>query len=305
MSHARAVSLMILVALLWSMAGVVTRHLDSAASFEVTFWRSAFNALALSVMLTLLRGPGLWRRLLYSPGVIWVSGICWSFMFSAFMIAITLTTVANVLIIMAIGPLISALFARLFLNHRLPVVTWLAIVCAGMGIAWMFLDEGDASLSLIGSVVALAVPLAAAVNFTVLQHVGLNKGSETASDDKPAQDMLLAVLIGAILSALTTLPLSWPFQASVHDLGMLSLLGIFQLAIPCLLVVRLSRELPGPEILLLAQLEVILGVTWAWLWAGEQVSLNTLTGGALVLGALIVNGVNRIFRQQKGKDLTA
>ena len=63
--------------------------------------------------------------------------------------------------------------------------------------------------------------------------------------------------------------------------------------------------LPGPEILLLAQLEVILGVTWAWLWAGEQVSLNTLTGGALVLGALIVNAVSRIFRQQKGKDLTA
>lgn len=286
------------------MAGVVTRHLDSAASFEVTFWRSAFNALALSVWLTMIRGPGLWRRILNSSRVIWVSGFCWSIMFSAFMIAITLTTVANVLIIMAMGPLISALFARLFLHHKLPLVTWLAIAFAGLGIVWMFLDEGDASLSLIGSVVALAVPLAAAVNFTVMQHVGLNK-EVVVSKDKPDQDMLLAVLIGAILSALATLPLSLPFQVTVHDLSLLSLLGIFQVAIPCLLVVRLSRELPAPEIMLLAQLEVIFGVTWTWLWAGEQLSVNTLTGGALVLGALMINALTGIFREQRSQRLTA
>jgi drug/metabolite transporter (DMT)-like permease len=295
---------MILITLLWSMAGVVTRHLDSAASFEVTFWRSAFNAVALSVGLTMIRGPGLWRRILNSPRVIWVSGFCWSIMFSAFMIAITLTTVANVLIIMAMGPLISALFARLFLHHKLPLVTWLAIAFAGLGIVWMFFDEGDASLSLIGSVVALAVPLAAAVNFTVMQHVGLNK-EVVVSKDKPAQDMLLAVLIGAILSALATLPLSLPFQATVHDLSLLSLLGIFQVAIPCLLVVRLSRELPAPEIMLLAQLEVIFGVTWAWLWAGEQLSVNTLTGGVLVVGALMINALTGIFREQRSQKLTA
>jgi hypothetical protein len=47
MTHGRAVSLMVLVTLMWSTAGVVTRHLEAARSFEVTFWRSAFNALAL------------------------------------------------------------------------------------------------------------------------------------------------------------------------------------------------------------------------------------------------------------------
>jgi drug/metabolite transporter (DMT)-like permease len=304
MSHSQAISLLIFVNLLWSTAGVVTRHLDSAPSFEVTFWRSTFTALALAIALTLIRGPGFWRRLLYSPKVVWISGICWSIMFTAFMVAMTLTTVANVLIVIAIGPLITALFTRLFLNHKLPAVTWLAIGVTGLGIVWMFFDEGDASLSLIGSVVALAVPLAAAVNFTVMQHVGLNK-EVVVSKDKPAQDMLLAVLIGAILSALATLPLSLPFQATVHDLSLLSLLGIFQVAIPCLLVVRLSRELPAPEIMLLAQLEVIFGVTWAWLWAGEQLSINTLTGGVLVVGALMINALTGIFREQRSQKLTA
>ena len=67
MSHTRAVSLMVLVTLLWSTAGVVSRHLEAAQSFEVTFWRSGFNALGLAIALTVLRGPALWRGLLRSP----------------------------------------------------------------------------------------------------------------------------------------------------------------------------------------------------------------------------------------------
>ena len=57
--------------------------------------------------------------------------------------------------------------------------------------------------------------------------------------------------------------------------------------------------------MLLAQLEVIFGVTWTWLWAGEQLSVNTLTGGALVLGALMINALTGIFREQRRQRLTA
>lgn len=219
------------------------------------------------------------------------------------MVALTLTTVANVLIVMAISPLITALFAHIFLHHRLSTVTWLAIAVVGLGIVWMFLHEEDTTFSLIGSLVALAVPLAAAVNFTILRHVSLGKSKVVAYDDDPVQDMLQAVLIGATLSALSTLPLSWPFQASAHGLGLLSLLGIFQLAIPCLLVVRLSRELPASEISLLGQLEVIFGVTWVWIWAGEHLSINTLDGGSLVLGALVVNELAQISRERMAKGI--
>lgn len=291
---------MILVTLLWSSAGVVTRHLDSASSFEVTFWRSAFNAVALLIILSFIRGPGLWRKIVHSPLVVWVSGICWSIMFTAFMVALTLTTVANVLIVMALMPFITALFSRIFLGHRLPGLTWVSIFVAGSGIVWMFIDGRGTTFSLLGSVVALGVPLGAACNFTILQHVGFQKESRAlSSDGEPAVDMLQAVLIGGILSALATLPLSWPFQASFHDLGLLSFLGLFQLALPCLLLVRVSRELSAPEISLLQLLEVIFGVTWAWLWAGEYLSLNTLCGGFLVLGALAVNELARMHRQRK------
>lgn len=282
MTHRRAVWLMVLVTLLWSIAGVVTRHLDAARSFEVTFWRSAFNGLALVIALSLLRGPSLWRELLRAPAAVWFSGLCWSVMFTAFMVALTLTSVANVLVMMAIGPMVTALFSRLFLQRRLPWRTWLAIVVAGIGIAWMFGDEARRGASLLGSLVACAVPLAGAANLIVLQKVGEGK-----ADGGP--DMLSAVLLGAIFSAMATLPLAWPLQASPHDLGWLALLGVVQLAAPCLLMVRLSRELPAPEIALLALLEVVFGVLWAWLGAGEQPSLSVLLGGGLVLAALVAN----------------
>lgn len=280
MTHRRAVLLMILVAFLWSIAGVVTRHLEAARSFEVTFWRSAFNALALGIALTWMRGPELWRGLLRSGRAVWISGACWAVMYTAFMVALTLTSVANVLLTMAISPLLTALFSRFFLGHRLPARSWLAIFVAGLGIAWMFGTQA-ASGTLLGSLVACGVPLAGAVNLTVLQRVG--------KDATVAVDMLPAVLIGALLSALATLPLAWPLQASGHDISLLAMLGSVQLAVPCLLMVRLTRELPAPEISLLALLEVIFGVAWAWLGADEQPSANILLGGGLVLVALLAN----------------
>ena len=294
MTHRRAVALMILATLLWSIAGVVTRHLDAARSFEVTFWRSLFNALALILALSVMRGPALWRGIARARWPLWASGVCWSVMFTGFMVAMTLTTVANVLLVMAICPLVTALFARVFLKQILPLRTWLAIVVGGAGIAWMFGGESTAGASPVGTLVALGVPLAAATNWTVLQFVANGRGGAQA---RQPIDMLPAVLIGALLSALATLPLALPFAASAHDLALLALLGVVQLAVPCLLAVRLSRELPAAEIALLGLLEVLFGVTWAWLGAGEQPAAATLTGGALVIGALIANELIELKRR--------
>lgn len=284
MSHRRAVALMVLATLLWSIAGVVTRHLDAARSFEVTFWRSLFNALTLLLLLLPLRGRALFRDILAGDRVIWFSGLCWAVMYTAFMVALTLTSVANVLVAMATGPLLTALAARLFLGQRLPGRTWAAIAVAGLGIAWMFGAEASRGASLLGSLVALGVPLGSSANFTVLQQ-----RAGVAQQGGARQDMLPAVLLGALLSTAVTLPLAWPLQASGHDIGLLALLGTVQLAIPCLLVVRLSRELPATELALLALLEVIFGVLLAWVGAGEAPGASTLAGGALVLGALAAN----------------
>ena len=272
---------MVVATLLWSIAGVVTRHLDSATSFEATAWRSAFNAAALIVVLARLRGfPALAATLKSGDRLLWISGACWAVMFTAFMIAITMTTVANVLVTMAIAPLLTALVARVVLGQQLPTRTWAAIVVAGIGIGWMYAHEFSLAdmRQLAGTAVAFGVPVAAAINWTVIQR---SRRGEV--------DLLVAVLIGAVISTLLTAPLALPLQASGHDIGLLALLGIAQLAIPCLIAVAAARYLPAPEAALLSLLEIIFGVTWTWLGADEVPGPHVLAGGALVVGALIAN----------------
>jgi drug/metabolite transporter (DMT)-like permease len=284
-SHCRTVLLMVLATLMWSIAGVVTRHLDAARGFEITFWRSLCNAIALFAALRFLRGAAFLRALASARWPVWASGLCWASMYTAFMIALTLTTVANVLVTQAAGPLITALFARIFLRHRLPARTWMTIFIGGAGIGWMFGQDAAAGASLMGSLLAFIVPLATAINYTLLQATaGTRPG-----DGKKAPDMLPAILIGALISAFATLPFAWPLQASFHDIALLAMLGVVQLAVPCLLVVHLSQKLPAAEIALIGQLETLFGVTWAWLGASEPPSPAVLAGGTLVIAALILN----------------
>jgi drug/metabolite transporter (DMT)-like permease len=308
LTHTQAVLLMVVVTLMWSIAGVVSRQLESAARFEVTFWRSAFTALSLLVILPLWRsaarasnaapvagaGQGaLFRHwgILASSRTFWLSGVCWATMFTAFMLALTFTSVANVLVIMAAGPLFTALVARVFIGQRLPLRTWGAIVAAGLGIVYMygsqmwtaFTDPGaNASSLVLGSLASLCVPVAGAINWTVVQR---------SQQQGQSIDLVPSVLVGALLSAAATLPLALPFAATQSDIAWLAMLGLVQLAIPCALAVVCARSLKAPEVSLLALLEVIFGIVWAWLWANETPGREVLLGGSLVMSALLINEV--------------
>ena len=304
LSHSQAVVLMVAVTLMWSIAGVVSRQLESAARFEVTFWRSAFTALSLLVILPVWRAAdrfampadgarqGVLQRhwgVLPASRAFWVSGICWATMFTAFMLALTFTSVANVLVIMAAGPLFTALVARIFIGQRLPLRTWAAIVVAGAGIVYMYGSQmwasstdpvANASGLVLGSLASLCVPVAGAINWTVVQR---------SQQHGESIDLVPSVLIGALVSGFATLPLAWPFAATACDVAWLALLGLVQLAIPCALAVVCARSLKAPEVSLLALLEVIFGIVWAWLWANETPGREVLLGGSVVIGALLTN----------------
>lgn len=279
LTHNRAVLLMVLVALMWSTAGVVTRHLESARSFEVTFWRSFFTVISLLVILPVVSGRGVFAKLRSATPAFWLSGVCWSVMFTAFMVALTLTSVGNVLVTMSMGPLLTALMARIFIGHRIPARTWIAVLVAGAGIVYMYASQVD-SITLWGTLVALCVPIAGATNWTVTQH---------AHDQGQDIDLMPAVWVGGVISCIVTLPLALPLQATVHDVALLGFLGVFQLAVPCVLSVRVAQVLKAPEISLLQLLEVIFGILLAWLGANEVPGSAVLSGGALVIGALVVN----------------
>jgi drug/metabolite transporter (DMT)-like permease len=120
LTHGGAVWLMVVVTLMWGTAGVVTRHLTQAHSFEITFWRSLFTMLALLVILPLWRGRAVFSQLRSGGRELWISGVCWAVMFTAFMVALTMASTASVLVTMSLGPLLTALAARIFIGHRCP-----------------------------------------------------------------------------------------------------------------------------------------------------------------------------------------
>ena len=281
MSHARAAALMVAAALLWSSAGVVARLLERAQSFEVAFWRSFFAAVSMAGILAFMHRGKAWTVVRASgwPGVL--SGLMFCIMFTCFMIALTRTTVANALVVNSLYPVFAALLSAAVLGTRLHGYTWVAIAAAAGGMAYMFASGLGDGLS--GTLIAFAIPLAGAVNVVTLRKWGRNV------------DLLPAVLLGAAFSALLMLPFALPLQASAHDIAWLAALGMFQLALPCMLLVMASRYLPPAEVALLTLLEVVLGTLWAWLGVGETPGAATLVGGAIVLLAIAGNEAIALF----------
>ena len=271
--HRRAVALLCFCASCWSIAGVFVRRLDAADGAEVTFWRSLFCMVAVFAALW-------WRhrrqalapvRAMGLPGL--VSGAMWAVMFTCFAIALTRTTTANTLLVASLSPLLAALLARVVIGERVRTSTWAAIGLALSGIWWM-VREGVSPEGASGMLIALGVPVASAINLVTLRRM------------RATVDLAPAVLVGALLSCLAMLPLVWPPSISLHDLSILALLGVFQLALPCMLMVRAARHLAPQEIALIALLEVVLGPIWSWLGAGEAIPAATVQGGLVVVAAL-------------------
>jgi drug/metabolite transporter (DMT)-like permease len=269
---------MVIAPVLWSTAGVVTRHMERAQPTEQVFWRSLFAFLFVAAYLLFKKKTPLsmgWAGL--------VSGAMWAIMFTAFLFALSLTTTANTLVMMSVSPLLTALLAWLFLKDPLPLRTWIAAGAAAAGIIWMF-HSNFSSHHLLGMLVALVIPVAAAINVVTLRASAARV------------DLIPAVMLGGALSCLIALPLALPLQASPGDVALLAFLGFFQLGLPCMLLVVASRTLLAPEIALLGLLEVVLGPLWAWLGAGEVPAQSALLGGMVVLGALAANELPALTR---------
>jgi len=286
MTRGGAVALMLAAPILWSSAGVVTRHIEHAKPFEQVFWRS-LCAFVFVFMVLVFQKTKPWNALRAAgwPGL--VSGAMWAVMFTAFLFALSLTTTANTLVVMSVSPLLTAVFARIVLSDPVPLRTWIASGAAAAGIAWMF--SAGLSAHLAGMLVAFLIPVAAAVNVVTLRASAARL------------DLIPAVMLGGALSCLLALPFAAPFSASGRDLLLLAFLGFFQLGLPCMLLVIASRSLLAPEIALLGLLEVVLGPLWAWLGAGEEPGRATLLGGAVVLAALAGNELAAFRRIMSSK----
>ncbi len=292
LTRQQAIFLMVLVPLLWSMAGIFTRQLASVKNVEIVFWRSGFAALFVAGYLLVSRREQFFFGLRKMGVSGFFSGVMWAVIFTCFMLALTLTTVANTLLVGSITPFLTAFFARLFLGQKTSPGTWITIILTFFGVGWIFVGNagGLKDSHLAGLFFALAVPFAYAANYIIFSRA------------RWKTDMMPSVFLGGALSSIVMIFPAFPLEASAHDIGMLAVLGVFQLGIPCLLLVYVSRFLLPAEMALVAILEIVLGPLWVWIGINEIPSKETLAGGSVVLLCLLSHEVVSMLHIRRKKD---
>jgi drug/metabolite transporter (DMT)-like permease len=275
--------------LCWSMAGMLVRNMDSKDSWEITFWRSLFMSVFIASLLGVQYGKGILSRMhaVGKPGV--VAGALWALMYVCFILALGHTSVGNVLVLCSITPFTAALLGWLLLRERIPTRTTLAMLAAFVGIVVMFVDSLSGE-GLVGNVIALVIPFAFAVNVIILRSMHAQV------------DMLPTLVLSGLFSMAVALPLALPLEPSAKDLGLLAIMGVVQLGIGVLLMIRAAPLLTAAEIGLLALLETIFGTFTTWLVVGERPGNLALAGGAAVILALVVNELLGLRKPAKPEE---
>lgn len=288
----RGILLVAGAALLWSTGGLIVRSLDTADSWTTILWRSA-SASAFLLLLLLARegraGLAAIRRMIW-PGdgpAILVAG-CFTVSSIAFIVALGLTTVADVLLIFSSTPLIAALLARLVLGERITARTVVAIAATMAGIG-ILVSDSYVRGSLAGNLVALVVPCGTAISIVVMRR---------------HRDIILlpSVCLAAAVAGLIALPFAAPLDLSVKDAMLLILFGAGQLGLGMAIFVAGAPLLPAATTALLGTLETILGPLWVWLAFDEQPSRGAMVGGVLVLASLAAHALFEYRQTRASKN---
>ncbi|WP_299442769.1 DMT family transporter [uncultured Rhodospira sp.] len=269
--------------------GLLVKLVQEADAFQIVFWRTLLAAIILFAVLAARRGPRVVRHVremgttgLLASAMIGVSNI-------AFVTAMTMTSVANTLVVLATLPLFSALIGLALIGERVRTRTWVAIALSFLGV--VIIMSGSVGLgggTLAGDLVALGIPLAMGAALVLLRKAG-------------DRDTVPVVALGSLFSAVAVLPICDPWSVTTGDMIVIMTMGLVVTPLALSLYTSGARYIPAAEVALLALIETVLGPVWAWVGVGEVPPPLTLVGGALVVGAIAVNSVLALLRRPAGR----
>ena len=211
------------------------------------------------------------------PGIL--GGIFLSTSFVGYIIAMTETTIANVVFIISSQTLFLAIFGFFFLQEKISLRSFIAIILAISGVVLMVGDSVSGG-SLIGNLAALLIP----INFSILIII-IRK--------YPNLDMLPAIFYSGILSAIYGFILSDSLIISYKDLGVSFLLGVPQLAFGFIFVTIGSRTTPAATVGLLMLTESIFGPIWGWLFFNEIPPTSVFIAGFMIITAVVIKSMEK------------
>ena len=259
-----------LAAVAWSTAGVLQRQLTLDTSTQV-LGRAVFAAAALLAYVAVVdRGRVL--EAFRSVGAAGVAvALCVATASGSFIAALNHTSVARVLFILAVSPVLAALLARVTLGEPITRRTVLAMALALIGVTVMLGAPGE------GSVAGDGLAFLAALSFAVMVVITRWRHDVSMA---PATCLSQVILVAAFL------PFADPGQIGGDDVFWLAALGIGQIGLGFALLTVGARLIPAAQVGLITLLEVVLGPLWVWLALDERPSTLTLAGGAIVIVAI-------------------
>ena len=271
-SHTYGVALVTAAAVLWSTAGLFVRLIDLDV-WTTLAWRSLFAALSLALIVGMQRR---WRmmgvvRAIGRPGLLAIPIAAVSM--GAYVIALKLTTVANVMVVYATVPFVAAGIAFLWIGERVEsrVLTVSAFALVGIVIV-----AGSATRpqDVAGNAIAFLMTIAFAGQLVMARRYR-------------TLDMAPVNAIAAALCAAICWPLVAPGLPSAYQLAMLALFGITNTALAYLLYLIGGRHIASSEAGLIGLLDVVLAPFWVWLAFTERPDQATLIGGSIVLASVL------------------
>jgi drug/metabolite transporter (DMT)-like permease len=262
----------VLAAVAWSTAGVLQRQLTLDTSTQV-FGRAAFAAVGLLGYVAIVERGQVLRGFKSVGGAGIAVALCVAIASSCFIAALNHASVARVLFILAVSPVLAALLAWATLGEPISRRTALAMVLALSGVAVMLGAPGEASLTGDGLAFVAALAFSVMIVITRWRH-------EVSM--APATCLSQAILVAAFL------PFATPGEISGDDLAWLAALGIGQIGLGFALLTVGARLIPAAQVGLITLLEVVLGPVWVWLALDERPGTLTLVGGTIVIAAIVL-----------------
>jgi drug/metabolite transporter (DMT)-like permease len=260
-------------AIAWSSAGLLQRELSVPPATQLA-GRALFALLTLLAFVAVSeRRRGVARAFLGIGRAGIAVALLMAVSSGAFMIALSHASVARLLFITAIAPLVAALLARVLLGEEVASRTWAAmlIALAGVGVMLSSGAGGDRT----GDVLAIVCMLAFAVTIVLTRR-------------RHDISMAPATCLSQLLVVVAALPFANPGAADGKDVVLLVLFGAGQIGLGLALLTTGARLIPAAQTALLTLLEIVLGPLWVWLAYAEQPGTATLVGGTIVLAGILV-----------------
>lgn len=277
-SYARGVLFVILAGVFLSSGGLIVRHVADADAWTILFYRSLTFSVTVIIFLWFQERNNTLKLYKKMRGLDLIVTISLALGFIFYLLSLFNTSVANTVLVLSTGPFIAALLGLIVLKEKVSWVTIVAMIVAIAGVVVM-VSGGIGAADIKGIAFAFMAVLAFAVMIVTLRKLG------------PERNTMSAVSLAGFMAAAMCLPFVTTLQISAHDLLMAICLGSLQVGLGFILITLGSRSVPAAQVPLLALGETALSPLWVWLIINETPAQNTLIGGALVLGAVLFQGV--------------